>query len=348
MNALTIVFVFALSTQQPVQTPSTVQEPPASAPAGPHSPDYRLGAGDLISIRVSGVRQFDQSTPVSNSGRIRVPYVGIMLVAGLTPLEVEREIARQIKEHELVNEPLVRVQVEQYRSQPTYVVGEVSAPGQFVITGEMYLLDLISKAGGLLPSAAETGYLYRRNSLQPDIKTRLITRTDRPESGLQPATKPPATAAAQPSEPRTEEVTAIDFKEVREGTRPDMNVKLQGGDILYVPRRKRSFIYVIGDVLGPGPYPLNPRVELTAARAVASAGGPLPQAKMSNGFLMRYNEAGERVALPVDFAAILEGRKPDVVLKPDDIIFIPSSSAKYVGQALFNMLPRLLQQLLIF
>jgi hypothetical protein len=69
---------------------------------------------------------------------------------------------------------------------------------------------------------------------------------------------------------------------------------------------------------------------------------------MSNGFLMRYNEAGERVAIPVDFAAILEGKKPDVPVKADDIIFIPSSSAKYVGQALFNMLPHLFQQLLIF
>ena len=128
MNALTLLFALALSAQQPAApTPQSSAPPPA--PAGQNSPDYRLGAGDVISINVSGVRQFDQSTPVSNSGRIRVPYVGIMLVAGMTSLQVEREIARLIKEHELVNEPLVRVQVEQYRSQPTYVVGEVSAPG---------------------------------------------------------------------------------------------------------------------------------------------------------------------------------------------------------------------------
>ena len=346
MNALTLVFVLALSAQQPAAPAPPGQQPQVPSSAGQNSPDYRLGAGDVISIHVSGVRQFDQTTPVSNSGRIRVPYVGIMLVAGMTSLQVEREVAKQIKEHELVNEPLVRVQVEQYRSQPTYVVGEVGAPGQFVITGEMYLLDLLSKAGGLLPSAADAGYLYRRNSLQPDVKTRLITQPD-------PATRKVAvpasqTAPEQPAGPSREDVITIDFKEVREGRRPDMNVKLQGGDILYVPRRQRAFVYVIGDVLGPGPYPMNPRVELTAARVVATAGGPLPSAKMSNGFLMRYNEAGVRVAIPVDFSAILEGRKPDVPVKPDDIIFIPSSSAKFVGQALFNMLPHLFQQLLIF
>ena len=35
--------------------------------------DYRIGPGDVLSIRVSGVREFDQSIRVSNSGRIRVP-----------------------------------------------------------------------------------------------------------------------------------------------------------------------------------------------------------------------------------------------------------------------------------
>ena len=63
-----------------------------SLPAQPDRPvpppqvlDYQLGPGDVVSIRVSGLREFDQRTRVSNSGRIRVPYVGVMLVTFLVP-----------------------------------------------------------------------------------------------------------------------------------------------------------------------------------------------------------------------------------------------------------------------
>jgi len=327
------------------------------APAGGTAPeateiisqgDYRLGPGDLLSITVSGARNFDQSARVSNSGRIRIPYVGVMFVAEQTTLEVESEIASLIQKHELISEPSVRVQVEQYRSRPTYIIGEVNTPGQFVITGEMFLLDLISKAGGLLPGAAETAVLYRRSQAKPSVKARILGA---PEIGAADAAAPPANqnAGASQAEPGAGETAiSINLRELREGKRPELNVRLEGGDIFYVPRARPQNIWIIGDVKVPGGYTLPRRGQITAAQAVIYAGGPLPTAKMKDGFLMRHNAAGVREALPVDFAAIIDGRRPDIPVLPDDIIFIPNSSVKTVAAGLLTMLPRLLQQFIIF
>ena len=109
------------------------------------------GARRSLSISVSGLREFNQSTRVSNSGRMRVPYVGVMFVAGMTTVEVEREIARLIKEREIVNEPTVRVHIEQYRAQPTYVIGEVNTPGQFALPARCIFSTCSAKQAACRP-----------------------------------------------------------------------------------------------------------------------------------------------------------------------------------------------------
>jgi protein involved in polysaccharide export with SLBB domain len=158
--------------------------------------------------------------------------------------------------------------------------------------------------------------------------------------------KPPA-ADAQPALKR-EEVVEINFEELRTGARPELNIRVQGGDILYVPRMRPENVYIIGDVKVPGAYTLPRHGTITAAQAVIYAGGPMPTAGMKNGFLMRHDEAGGRQAFPVDFAAILDGKKPDIPIRPNDIIYIPNSALKTIGVGMLNLVPRLLQQFLIF
>jgi protein involved in polysaccharide export with SLBB domain len=104
----------------------------------------------------------------------------------------------------------------------------------------------------------------------------------------------------------------------------------------------------VGDVKTPGAYGLPRRGEVTAAQAIIYAGGPLRTAKTGSGFLMRHDETGTRQAVPVDFAAILKGKKPDFPVRPDDIIYIPSSTKKTIGVGMLDMIPGLVIQYLIF
>jgi len=87
--------------------------------------------------------------------------------------------------------------------------------------------------------------------------------------------------------------------------------------------------------------------QVLASQAIAKSGGPLKTAKMSKGMLMRYDEDGKRQELPVDFKAILLGKKPDFPVMPSDIIFIPGSSVKTVGYGLLAILPTIPQSIFL-
>lgn len=342
----TVILVAILSAlvfvdQALAQEPASASTPAVSGQGG--LTEYRVGPGDVLSIRVSGVREFDQSLRVSNSGRVRVPFVGIMYTAGMTTTELEREIAQKIRDFELVNEPQVRVQVEQYRAWPVHVVGEVTTPGQFVITGEMYVLDLIAKAGGLANSADEIGILYRRGASRPSVTARLTAGP--PPDDVPP---PPVSEAPPTGPPSDAQVIPINLDDLREGKRPELNIRLQGGDVLYVPRRKGRNIFIIGDVRVPGAYALPRHGTISAAQAVIYAGGTLVTAKNSAAFLMRHDENGVRQAIPIDFIEIIKGKKPDIPVQEDDIIFVPLSPTKQIAVQLLNQIPRLIQQLVIF
>ena len=275
--------------------------------------EYRIGPGDRLTIGVSGLNEIGQSTRVSNTGKIHVRYLGILKIAGMTSAELESTISRLLRERGLVNNAWVNVRIDQYRAQPVYVLGEVMAPGQFVNKDEMYLVDLITLSGGFNEVATPVGYLYRR--------------TD-------------AVAGTPAGEVPTDEAIAIDFAALNEGSRPELNLKLRGGDVLYVPQRRKDYYFVVGDVGMPGHYEMAVGASVfPLTQAVAKAGGPLRTAKMSAGVLVRFDPNGVREELEVDFKAILEGRRPDLPVRPNDIIFIPGSTAKTLGYGLLGALP---------
>src|SRR5438876_1155613 len=85
------------------------------------SKDYRLGPGDLIEIVVFGVKDFDQVLRVSSSGKITLPFLGKVEVAGLTGEQLEKLLAERMAGEKLVLDPQVSVFVKEYRSQPVYV-----------------------------------------------------------------------------------------------------------------------------------------------------------------------------------------------------------------------------------
>ena len=101
-------------------------------------------------------------------------------------------------------------------------------------------------------------------------------------------------------------------------------------DIISVPRAE--ILYVIGDVKKPGGYPLNSNGALTVLQAVSMAEGAAPAASPRNAKIFRPRSDSpngtDKDEIPVDVAAILQGKKSDVALKPQDILFIPDSASK--------------------
>jgi len=280
--------------------------------------DYLIGAGDVLKIDVLGVKGFDQLVRVSNSGRIHVPHVGILKVHNMSAKQIQKKIAETLVERELVKEPWVNVQVVEYRAHPVYILGEVQQPGQFLLTKPTTVMDLIGLSGAFSDSFNPVGYLYRYRD-------------------------PAELNSYDPKRPREQEVIAIDFHALYSGSHPEMNLQLRGGDVLYVAQSKPRYFYVVGDVGRPGSILLKASDHVLVAEAIVKAGGPLRTAKTRKGILLRHDDLGNRLEIPVDFQAILEGRKPNLPVFPDDIIYIPGSTAKTLAYGLLSIIPGLVQ-----
>jgi polysaccharide biosynthesis/export protein len=272
---------------------------------GKTDPEYRLGPGDLIEIGVFGVENFQRTVRISASGVIKLPLIDSITAAGLTPAELEERLIAAL-DGDVIKNPQVSVFVKEYKSQTVYVLGAVRNPGQYQMTLQLRVVDVLSMAGGLQPNAVDEAVIQRKSSEGPD------------------------------------EIVRVNLREMLEQGNLALNVVVKGGDVVHVQERLIQTAYILGDVNRAGAYQMPPKQELRVTQLFAWAGGPMKTAKMNEGILVRYSEKGERQELPVNFAEIMSGKKEDFVVQANDIVFVPSSAARSIGYGLLGAVPGVL------
>jgi protein involved in polysaccharide export with SLBB domain len=94
----------------------------------------------LSSQRITEINGLTQT--VRPDGKIVLPLLGEIYVAGKTPKQIEEAILEASKEYYKKSD--VVVDVSQYNSQKYYVFGQVSRPGPFRWTGCDTLLDVLA------------------------------------------------------------------------------------------------------------------------------------------------------------------------------------------------------------
>ena len=103
------------------------------------------------------------------------------------------------------------------------------------------------------------------------------------------------------------------------------NVMIHPGDSIVVSRV--GVVYVIGATRLQGAIPLKNATPLTLVEALSLAGGVNFEAARGKAYILRVN--GEsRLELPFDVSKVLTLRTPDILLRNDDIILIPTDALK--------------------
>ena len=105
------------------------------------------------------------------------------------------------------------------------------------------------------------------------------------------------------------------------------NVELLPGDTVIVP--KAGIVYVLGEVNRPGGYISNSTVGVTVLQVMAAAGGPTQLAAAGKTKMLRRGTNGVQ-EMPIPLQKLLEGKKPDMAVQPDDILYVPTSRIKSV------------------
>ncbi|AWM04062.1 polysaccharide biosynthesis/export family protein [Bradyrhizobium amphicarpaeae] len=130
---------------------------PAPMPVGYAAPmaarydaSYHLDAGDKLRVVVYGQEGLTNSYAIDAGGSITMPLIGGVPARGRTPAGLAGEIAARLR-NGYIREPSVAVEVESYR--PFFILGEVTAPGQYPYVPNMTVESAVAIAGGFSPRA---------------------------------------------------------------------------------------------------------------------------------------------------------------------------------------------------
>ncbi len=107
---------------------------------------------------------------------------------------------------------------------------------------------------------------------------------------------------------------------------PASNIAVSPGDTILV--HKADVVYVVGEVGRPSGF-LMDSDNLTVLKAIALAGGTTRIAKMNGVKILRKGPNG-MTEMPVELKKMLQAKLPDIPMKADDILFVPSSTRKVV------------------
>jgi polysaccharide biosynthesis/export protein VpsN len=130
---------------------------------------YRLGTGDILSIRVFGEPDLSStSMRLTDTGTIFLPTIGEVKVGGMTLGQIENLVADRLRGRILVN-PKVSVSVDQYR--PFFINGMVRSPGAYPYQPNLTVRKAASLAGGL----------HERASLKKIFVIRADSKLQNPE-----------------------------------------------------------------------------------------------------------------------------------------------------------------------
>ncbi len=118
--------------------------------------------------------------------------------------------------------------------------------------------------------------------------------------------------------------------------KPENNPEVFPGDTVYVERT--GVIFVVGDVMRPGGYPMDHDGQVSILQAIALAQGTNPTAAKSSAKLIRTTAQG-RQEIPVNLKKMLQSKSTDLAMQDNDILFVPSSAAKNAMKDIETALP---------
>jgi polysaccharide export outer membrane protein len=163
---------------------------PTTEDLEPGQLEYRLSAGDQVRIEVYELvtaGQTDVSVrTVDPSGNVRLPTLGEIPAAGLTPSELQVEIEKQLKD--LINDPIVAVVLERGQGFNFTIYGSIGNTGVYSLTKpDFRVMEAIALAGGTM-NTTQRVYVIRSQPLEDKYKDSFGDRGARTPDGETPAT----------------------------------------------------------------------------------------------------------------------------------------------------------------
>lgn len=128
----------------------------------PVPPDYIIGPGDTFVLQVFGPSDVEYKLVVSREGKLLVPEVGDIQVAGMTFEEAKLTLKNQIEKLRIGVKTVVTL--ADLHTIQVMMVGEVVRPGAYTVSGLSSLLNTLITTGGVKRTGSLRNIQVRRNN----------------------------------------------------------------------------------------------------------------------------------------------------------------------------------------
>ena len=319
------------STPAQLPIPLGADQVPTGAPVRRSPESYKLGGGDRILVEILEVPDLTRGYEVLSDGSVNLPLIGLVSIRGRTLVEATNIIRNAYRR--VLKDPIVTVSLVAARPLNVGVIGEVTRPGNFI-------LSLTSGPG-----------------TAPSVQYPTVTQALRLAEGVTGIADLRNIPVRRPQADGPDQVINVNlWKFLQEGD-ISQDIILQDRDTIVIPTianfnqaearqfatanfspppEKPRSISIVGQVTRPGAYVViggNTTSELsrqgfpTVIRAIQLAGGITSDADIRQIQVRRLTRRGEQI-IPVNLWQFLESGDgaQDTILQEGDTIIVPKAT----------------------
>lgn len=324
LAAVLSLLLAASALLSPLSAGLSFAAPAIEASVQAYNNNYRLGPGDVISVRVYQQDEFKQDEIlVRPDGLASFLGIGDLEVGGHTVSEVNKMVEQRISD--LIVDPIVTISVTRPRPATVYLAGAVMRPGAYQVSISPQQMAMNMTPGAQLQQRTDmrlSNVLINGGGLamNADLRQVQVRRGDG----------------------TSETVNLWDM--IRTGeTRGDL--WLQSGDSIYVPElpqmamNDEDFNLLLRSSIGPTGFPVRVIgwvrtpgvVDLIGNSpylnsAISKAGGYMDNANKKMVAIRRFTSASDFTTLYVD------PNKADLMLRPNDVVYISEQKIQTAGR----------------
>lgn len=250
--------------------------------------------GNNVELWVNEDTSFNGRYQVRRGGYVILPQIGRVQVAGKTVGQAEAAVRKALQATQLRRATVMIERFEGITDEAgpmIYLSGEFKSPRPYRIPAGTAptLVSVILSAGGVNDHADLTRVKVMRMAANRSV------------------------------------VEEVNVKRILEGTSGGLgnDVTLTEGDVVVVPSGAMNLVYVTGQVKKPGSYKIGDNEKLTVYGAILQSGGFDHFANTGSVHVLRAMPDGTKAKLPVSIKDVQKGRRPDVILQPNDIVVVP-------------------------
>lgn len=267
--------------------------------------DYIIGPTDILTISLQGKDITAVQVPMEKVQGFQVDgsgYISVPMAGRIKVSDLTVSQTQELLQERLkgyIKEPFVIVDVSQRKSQALYLIGQFKAPGVHFMDRPVNLIQGMALGSG--PDSSANLH-----------SARLL---------------------------RNKKIVPVDIYDLLHNGDLSQNIRLKGGDTVYIPDIKARSVFVFGAVKSPGQVPM-PNGPMSLPQALALAGfSDMTYDRHIRIVRSISTTRGELIVVDID--KIMNGVAAPFTLAEGDIVYVPSSRVANWNEALNEILPTL-------